>query len=55
MSANVLSYYDGIYEEYVENETLDEGDQLNRFISEPIKSERCTIDENIVQIQYPLR
>ena len=24
------------------------------FISKPIKSERCTMDENILQLQYPL-
>lgn len=24
------------------------------FISKPIKSVRCTIDENILQLQYPL-
>lgn len=24
------------------------------FISKPIKSEKCGIDENIIQLQYPL-
>jgi len=24
------------------------------FISKPIKSEKCTMDENILQLQYPL-
>lgn len=23
------------------------------FVSKPIKSERCTIDENVIQLQYP--
>lgn len=26
----------------------------NNFISKPIKSKNCTIDENIIQLQYPL-
>lgn len=26
----------------------------NDFISKPIKSKTCTVDENIVQLQYPL-
>lgn len=25
------------------------------FISKPIKSKRCTINENIVQLQYPFK
>lgn len=25
----------------------------NDFISKPIKSKKCTIDENIIQLQYP--
>lgn len=26
----------------------------NKFISKPSKSETCTIDENVLQLQYPL-
>lgn len=26
----------------------------HNFISKPIKSKTCTIDENIIQLQYPL-
>lgn len=48
------SYYDSFDEENVENESLDEG-RIDLFISKPIKSGLCTIDENILQIQYPLR
>jgi hypothetical protein len=48
------------YEQSIE-ESID-GNQINDtplykssdFISKPIKSERCTMDENILQLQYPL-
>lgn len=26
----------------------------NKFISKPSKSDKCTIDENVLQLQYPL-
>lgn len=26
----------------------------DKFVSKPVKSERCRIDENILQLQYPL-
>lgn len=41
--------------ESVENESqINDEFDTSDFISLPIKSETCTIDENIMQLQYPL-
>lgn len=61
-----MSYYEELNEDIIEvlNESQ-EGDHnednnyydlfnSNDFISKPIKSNKCTIDESIIQLQYPL-
>lgn len=45
-----LSYEDEGGDQIVDNILFNSDD----FISKPIKSEECTIDENIIQFQYPL-
>lgn len=56
-----MSYYEEFdYVDEVLNEDQEaEGNNYelfncNDFISKPIKSEECTIDEKIIQLQYPL-
>lgn len=56
-----MSDYDKIDDNDNDNESMDEPDGemddnflFNSITSGPIKSEMCTIDENIIQFQYPL-
>jgi len=46
------------YDEHITEEAINNGrDRLLKssdFISKPIRSVRCTMDENILQLQYPL-
>lgn len=48
-SVNEL-FNNGISDKICINHLLNSSD----FISKPVKSKTCTIDENIVQLQYPL-
>lgn len=47
---------DKLFDEDYDRNTVNENTSLssNDFISKPIKSKTCTIDENIIQLQYPL-
>lgn len=61
-----MSHSDGLDGHGDVEELLNEADHVDQidgnncmftsddFISKPIKSERCGIDENIIQLQYPL-
>lgn len=47
---------DELFDEDYDSNKIDENNSLSShdFISKPIKSKTCTIDENIIQLQYPL-
>lgn len=51
-------FYHEEYNEHITKETVNNDQNCllksSDFISKPIKSVRCTIDENILQLQYPL-
>jgi len=51
-------YYHEEYNEHITEEAVNNDQnrllKSSDFISKPIKSVRCTIDENILQLQYPL-
>lgn len=55
-----MSYFEEGDEHTIEESIIDDESNenilfiSNDFISKPIKSERCTMDENILQLQYPL-
>jgi len=46
------------YDEHITEEAINDDQNCllksSDFISKPIKSVRCTMDENILQLQYPL-
>lgn len=42
------------YESVEDESEVSDVFDTNDFISIPIKSETCTMDENIIQLQYPL-
>jgi len=52
-----MFYHEEYNEHIIEEAVNNDQDRLLKssdFISKPIKSVRCTIDENILQLQYPL-
>jgi len=58
--SSVIEYEDNnidqLLDEHYENEEFDENVpfDIRDFLSKPIKSTSCTIDENIIRLQYPL-